>query len=220
MRWMYLHVHKVRDIFVIASFLQLNAQTLLISIRLGYSFGGFFREAGKGIGKRIKRPINNYNCMVWKGRRHLPGSEVSQHATEQNKEKNTSIFSAFPFWCSTKCCFIGGLLKRPSSYTLLYLPQLVAINLFLKMVSFIFHVLPMEKEFKFLDSLLGMTPFPRAKGQEQLEDHRRQQSFYHALGKSLTHFYTRKKDRWMKYTCKQWLSPELSSSSFALYAGN
>lgn len=46
------------------------------------------------------------------------------------------------------------------------------------------------------DQVLGKAPFPRAK--KQVDDHRRQQAFYYALGKSLMHFYTRTKDRWIK----------------------
>lgn len=122
---------------------------------------------------------------------------------KRKQGEKQSIFNAFPFWCSSKCCFIGGLLKSLSSCTVLYLPQ-IQLNLFLKMVVLLFHVILMEKESSFWipDQVLGMAPFPRARRQE--DDHRRQQVFYHAFCKSLMHFCTRTKDRWMKYKCKQW----------------
>lgn len=46
---------------------------------------------------------------------------------------------------------IGGLLKSLFSYTVLYLPQ-IQLNLFLKKIALLFHVIPMEKESKFLNS--------------------------------------------------------------------
>lgn len=61
------------------------------------------------------------------------------------------IFNAFLVWCSSKCCLIGGLLKSLSLYTVLYLPQ-IQLNLFLRKVVLLFHVTPVEKESKFLNS--------------------------------------------------------------------